>query len=426
MAQLTADFEAGVNGNNVLTSDTGSADAWNTSAVAGSGTRTYDTAHPAFGSLALKLVAGSAGGTVVGWTTGIAAATDHYGRCYLYLTANPSGAHPIIQLSSASTRVVRIDLMSDGKLRMLDAPASGIQSSTNSVALNQLIRIEWHIIHSVTVGQVEIKLFNTASSTTPTETMTSPANWNTGAAAGGIVFGNPQTGATGHTIWWDSIIANAAAYPGHAVPVNTVAPVASGTATVGQTLSSTTGTWTGDATIAYTYQWQRDNTGGGSFSNIASATASTYALVNADDACNVRRVVTATNTPGNASANSNQLGAVVEPVPTNSVAPAVTGTTAVGDTLTCSTGTWANQGGTIATYTYQWKRDGVNIAGQTASTHVIVSADQGHALTCAVTATNTGGAGTAATSNSTAISSSAHRSQPVPQRRRRHTGRRGR
>ncbi len=179
-------------------------------------------------------------------------------------------------------------------------------------------------------------------------------------------------------------------------PANTVAPAVTGTATVGSTLSCTTGTWTGSPTPTYTYQWQRGGV------NIGSATASTYTLVDADDATNVRCVVTATNSVGNASANSNAV-AITEPVPTISVAPAVTGTTGVGDTLTCTTGTWLNQGGTVHTYAYQWKRDGVNIAGQTAATHVIVSADQGTALICAVTATNTGGASTAADSNSTSI-----------------------
>lgn len=39
------------------------------------------------------------------------------------------------------------------------------------------------------------------------------------------------------------------------LPDNTVAPVVSGTAQVGQTLSCTTGTWSGTAPIIYSYQW---------------------------------------------------------------------------------------------------------------------------------------------------------------------------
>lgn len=87
-------------------------------------------------------------------------------------------------------------------------------------------------------------------------------------------------------------------------PVNTVSPVVSGTTQVGQTLSVTTGTWTGTAPITYTYQWRRDGT------PISGATASTYALVTADLAATMTCAVTATNAAGNTTAVSNAVGPV--------------------------------------------------------------------------------------------------------------------
>ena len=84
-------------------------------------------------------------------------------------------------------------------------------------------------------------------------------------------------------------------------PSNTVAPVISGTAVVGQTLSSTTGTWTGAPTPTYAYQWKRNG------SNIASATSSTYTLVQADATFAITCAVTATNIAGSAEATSNAL-----------------------------------------------------------------------------------------------------------------------
>ncbi len=93
-------------------------------------------------------------------------------------------------------------------------------------------------------------------------------------------------------------------------PVNTVAPAISGSALLGQTLTTDNGTWTGTATINYTYQWQRDDSGGGSFSDISSATSSSYLLVSADVGCAIRCVVTGTNGGGTASANSNSTGLV--------------------------------------------------------------------------------------------------------------------
>lgn len=166
-----------------------------------------------------------------------------------------------------------------------------------------------------------------------------------------------------------------------APPVNTVAPVASGGPIVGQTVSCTTGTWTGSPTIAYTYQWRRDGV------NIGSATNSTYVLVSGDDGKAIDCMVTATNAAGNASQDSNNISAGT--VPANTVAPVASGTGTVGQTLSCTTGTWT--GTATISYTYQWRRDGVNIASATSSTYVLVSADATTAVDCMVTGTNSFG-----------------------------------
>jgi hypothetical protein len=92
------------------------------------------------------------------------------------------------------------------------------------------------------------------------------------------------------------------------LPVNTVAPVVSGTAAAGQTLTTTDGTWTGAPAPTFTYQWQRGVT------NIGGATSSTYVLQFADVGNTVRCVVTATNPLGAASANSNNTATVAAPV----------------------------------------------------------------------------------------------------------------
>jgi len=73
----------------------------------------------------------------------------------------------------------------------------------------------------------------------------------------------------------------------------------------------------------------------------------------------------------------------------NTVAPVVSGGTSLGSTLTVANGTWTAAGGT---YSRQWQRDGVNIAGQTGTTYDIVQADSGADIRCIVTYTNSGGA----------------------------------
>lgn len=106
------------------------------------------------------------------------------------------------------------------------------------------------------------------------------------------------------------VAAGAGAIAAASAPVNTVAPVVSGTETVGQTLTATNGTWTGSPTITYTYQWQNSVDGEGSWLDIAGADEATYLLDAADEGLYVRCVVTATNSQGAGSAESNVTGAI--------------------------------------------------------------------------------------------------------------------
>ena len=179
-------------------------------------------------------------------------------------------------------------------------------------------------------------------------------------------------------------------------PVNTVAPVVSGTATVGQTLSTTNGTWTGTPTITFTYQWQRNS------SNISLATSSTYTLVNADAGNPIRCVVTGTNSVSNSSANSNATANVAAIAPG---APTIGSATATGATTAtvAFTAPASNGGATITTYTATSSPGGItatlsqagsgtiNVTGLTGST----------SYTFTVTATNSAGTSSpSASSNS--------------------------
>ena len=87
-------------------------------------------------------------------------------------------------------------------------------------------------------------------------------------------------------------------------PVNTVAPVVSGTETEGETLSCTEGTWTVTGTPSYAYQWRR----GGA--NIGAATAATYELTGDDVDAMIDCRVTATDDNGSRGANSNSVGPI--------------------------------------------------------------------------------------------------------------------
>jgi hypothetical protein len=171
------------------------------------------------------------------------------------------------------------------------------------------------------------------------------------------------------------------------LPINTSVPVTSGVPILGATLSCTTGAWLNNPT-SYSYQWRRNG------NDIAGATSNTYVTVNSDVGQILTCYVTATNGSGSSSALSIPIGTIVAP-PTNTVLPSISGVLHPGNTLTCTNGTWTNS---PDTYSYQWKRDGVVISGETNSTYIISSIDDGHTLSCSVTASNIAGNATATSS----------------------------
>jgi hypothetical protein len=136
-------------------------------------------------------------------------------------------------------------------------------------------------------------------------------------------------------------------------PVNTALPVISGTATEGQALSTSNGSWSNSPT-SFSYQWQDCNSSGGSCVSIAGATSSTYKLAGSDVAHTVRVLVTAINAGGSASASSAATTVVAATPPTASFTytPA---SPVVGETITF------NGSSSTCAYgpcTYQWSDDG--------------------------------------------------------------------
>jgi hypothetical protein len=85
--------------------------------------------------------------------------------------------------------------------------------------------------------------------------------------------------------------------------------------------------------------------------------------------------------------------------PVNTVAPAITGTPTVGQTLSCSTGTWLNS----PALTYQWRWRGVGIIpGATAATRVLAATEHGQLVECEVIGV-AGGLTVSALSNAVAV-----------------------
>jgi hypothetical protein len=72
-------------------------------------------------------------------------------------------------------------------------------------------------------------------------------------------------------------------------------PAIAGTADVGSTVVTTSGTWKGTPVPAYAYQWQDCAVGGGSCADIAGATSSAYVVASTDSGHRLRVLVTASN-----------------------------------------------------------------------------------------------------------------------------------
>ena len=183
-------------------------------------------------------------------------------------------------------------------------------------------------------------------------------------------------------------------------PVNTSAPLILGAAEIGQTLTAVPGAWTGHPTPGIRYQWMRCS--GSRCSSISRATATSYTVVRADQGKGIRLDVSASNSAGTARASSALTPSVPRPTrPSRLSAPSISGDVRVGATLTGLPGTWA--GSPAPSFSYQWMRctrsQCSSISGATASSYILVSADQGKGIRLDVAATNS--AGTARASSAT-------------------------
>lgn len=103
-------------------------------------------------------------------------------------------------------------------------------------------------------------------------------------------------------------------------PTLTTAPTITGTAKVGQTLSASTGAWSGSPT-SYAYQWKRCDSTGANCLPISGATNSSYLLQSADAGSTLRVTVTAKNLGGSTSATSAQTGIVATTTTTTTTTP---------------------------------------------------------------------------------------------------------
>jgi hypothetical protein len=200
-------------------------------------------------------------------------------------------------------------------------------------------------------------------------------------------------------------------------PANTAEPQITGTARVGQTLTTTRGTWTGTEPITFAFRWYRcDGPGAPDAADCRrlSRTANTYVLREADASFRIRSQVVATNVDGSTRATSNPTEVVVSRRPTNTKEPSITGTAAVGSSLQANRGEWA--GDQPLTFSFVWLRcssqadNCSEIQGASDTQYEVRDADIGRTIRVRVVARNDRGS-TSAISNPTGVVGS---NQPPP------------
>jgi hypothetical protein len=92
--------------------------------------------------------------------------------------------------------------------------------------------------------------------------------------------------------------------------------------------------------------------------------------------------------------------------PSNTALPEISGSAPAGSLLTASTGSW--NGYPPPSFAYQWKKNTVNIGGETNSTYTSVVGDVGSSITVTVTATNGSGSASATSAGFTVTSTDAN------------------
>jgi outer membrane protein assembly factor BamB len=193
----------------------------------------------------------------------------------------------------------------------------------------------------------------------------------------------------------NTLMAYAGANVGSGIPANSVAPTVAAPA-LGAPVAADVGVWTALPT-SYAYRWSLCDRAGQDCAPVTTnGTGEAYAPPAADAGDTLEVTVTATNASGtSAPVTSAASDPIPWPAPVVQSLPGISGTAVLGQTLTASTGGWANQ---PSAYAYQWLRCRTScspIADATAAAYTVAPADAGDTIEVAVTASNSAGAVTA-------------------------------
>jgi hypothetical protein len=116
-------------------------------------------------------------------------------------------------------------------------------------------------------------------------------------------------------------------------PTNTALPAISGTTTVGQVLTATTGTWTGTSPITFKYRWRQCDANGAACKDVAKNDQTTFTLTSSNAGNTMRVEVDATNADGTGIATSAATAVIAAASTTTTTTPVSNGCASNGGTV---------------------------------------------------------------------------------------------
>lgn len=197
-------LEQGVDGNDVTTLDAGSPDSFNAiSAVPPK----YTNVQKHSGALSMRWVT-QIGPQFCQYTPLGGITTDGWMRAYMFMPALPSdnNFYPLAFRTAADASCAILRILTTGVVQGRTADNSNaFAEGTVACATNQWIRLEWRVLPSVTAGTMEWRLYNSADSSSPSDSA-SATGLVLGADLGSASYGlHTATVAAGMTVYYDDV-----------------------------------------------------------------------------------------------------------------------------------------------------------------------------------------------------------------------------
>ncbi|MFN8233345.1 MAG: hypothetical protein U0V56_07705 [Actinomycetota bacterium] len=145
------------------------------------------------------------------WDRSFSSWSTWYGRVYVWFDQLPSGDLRLVRGKDPSGLSFAIDLLKSGRLRAKDQVNGTIAQTWSPIATMGWVRIEWRV--DAVNGQIDLLIFNSPNSATPTDAATSGPGRRISAPSE-VQIGRSGTQPFSATFWTDDPAISATGYPG--------------------------------------------------------------------------------------------------------------------------------------------------------------------------------------------------------------------